>query len=475
MVYRPCAGRAQEEEWQGSSVMSDSWTVPQFFPAPGQIAIASNLSVSKNVIIVGGGLAGLSAAVYLARAGRTVTIFERRRYLGGRAVTHLRHGYRFNLGPHAFYRAGHGWNVLRELGIPVRGGVPKGRRVAMLGEGRYRLPVTIWSLLTTTLFGLKAKAQAALLLIRIRHIDPKPYASMTVREWVDANASDEGVRQLLEALFRLATYSDRPDLQSASAALAQLRLAIRGVVYVDEGWQKIVDSLHSAAVAAGVNFVTSSRVVSVEQEGGAVRGVELGGLEIDVHNDTMSLVMPDMSDPDKGTRIPAGTVLLAVDPFSARELVPDLDWPETTAVMASCLDVALSKLPVPRNTFALGIDKPLYYSVHSAWAQLTPKGGALLHAARYGEGGTEEELEAVIDEMQPGWRDLIVHRRFLPAMTVSNALVQPEGRSPRIRAVTALRGLYVAGDWVDEGGILSDAAFSSARAAAKAILAAPSE
>jgi len=65
-------------------------------------------------------------------------------------------------------------------------------------------------------------------------------------------------------------------------------------------------------------------------------------------------------------------------------------------VTASCLDVALSKLPDPKNTFALGIDKPLYYSVHSKWAQLTPKGGALLHAACYGE-GKEEELEALID------------------------------------------------------------------------------
>ena len=176
---------------------------------------------------------------------------------------------------------GHGWNVLRELGIPVRGGVPKGRGVAMLGEERFRFPGTLWSLLTTNLVGPRAKAQVALLLMRIRRIDPKPYASMTVREWIDANASDKRVRLLLEALFRLATYSDRPDLQSASAALAQLRLAIRGVVYVDEGWQKIVDSLHSAAVASGVNFVTSSRVVNVDHDGGAVRGVELGGLEIE--------------------------------------------------------------------------------------------------------------------------------------------------------------------------------------------------
>src|SRR6185369_4897774 len=94
--------------------------------------------VGKNVVVIGGGLAGLAASVILARAGKSVTIFERRRYLGGRAVTHLRHGFRFNLGPHAFYRGGSGWDVLRQLGIPVRGGRPKTKGLALRGGDQYK-------------------------------------------------------------------------------------------------------------------------------------------------------------------------------------------------------------------------------------------------------------------------------------------------------------------------------------------------
>ena len=85
-----------------------------------------------------------------------------------------------------------------------------------------------------------------------------------MRQWLDREISNERLRQVVEALIRLATYSDHPEEQSAVVALEQLRSASRrGVIYVDEGWQKIVDSLHSSAVVAGVNFVTSSPIVGV--------------------------------------------------------------------------------------------------------------------------------------------------------------------------------------------------------------------
>jgi phytoene dehydrogenase-like protein len=426
----------------------------------------------KNVVVVGGGMAGLAAAIYLARGGRTVTVFEKRRYLGGRAVTHLRHGYRFNLGPHAFYRGGLGAQVLRELGIPVRGGRPDGNGVALRGGEEFRFPGNFWSMLTTGLLNTNEKAELIRHLLRIRRTKKfDRYRSMSVRTWLDQTVSGERVRQYLEALIRLATYCADAERQGAASALNQVRIAMKGVTYVDEGWQKIIDAMHSSAVAAGVNFITSSRVVSIDHDT-QVRGVELGGLEEEIEKDTISVALPDMSAPPaEGTRLPAETIVLAVEPASAREIIGDaLQWPALTPVVASCLDVALSSLPKPENAFALGIDTPLYLSAHSKWSQLTPKGGALIQTARYGGGQRRLDLEQLLDQMQPGWREVVVHQRFLPAMTVSYSIIPPGEGPARPHPVTPIKGLYLAGDWVGEEGLLSDASLASARVAARAIL-----
>jgi phytoene dehydrogenase-like protein len=129
----------------------------------------------------------------------------------------------------------------------------------------------------------------------------------------------------------------------------------------------------------------------------------------------------------------------------------------------------------------LGIDHPLYLSVHSATARLAPEGGALIQTAKYlppdhreSSASDEAELEGLLDLVQPGWRDAVVQRRFLPDMTVMNALPLASGNGTQDRPnpeVTDVPGLYLAGDWVGNEGLLVDASLASAKRAAELIAA----
>src|SRR5438132_13001178 len=79
---------------------------------------------SLPVVIVGGGIAGLTAAALLGKAGVPAILFEKSTTPGGRAATRERHGFLFNLGPHALYRAGVLHETLKALNVEVRGRVP---------------------------------------------------------------------------------------------------------------------------------------------------------------------------------------------------------------------------------------------------------------------------------------------------------------------------------------------------------------
>ena len=54
---------------------------------------------SERVGVVGGGLAGLSAACTLAARGYRVTLFEKNSWLGGKAAVLEEQGFRFDMGP----------------------------------------------------------------------------------------------------------------------------------------------------------------------------------------------------------------------------------------------------------------------------------------------------------------------------------------------------------------------------------------
>jgi phytoene dehydrogenase-like protein len=84
----------------------------------------------------------------------------------------------------------------------------------------------------------------------------------------------------------------------------------------------------------------------------------------------------------------------------------------------------------------------------------------------------ERELEGLLDLVQPGWREVVVHRRFLPDMIVMNAMPTASAGGTRGRPspeIADVPGLYVAGDWVGDEGLLVDASLASAKRAAEMI------
>jgi len=398
-------------------------------------------------IVIGGGLGGLTCALLLARAGREVVVFEKAGAVGGRASTHEEAGALLNLGPHALYCEGAARTLLRELGVaPAGARPPMSGALARDGGRLHALPVGFTSILSTSLLGLGEKLEAARLLQSLPRIDWRALRGRSVGEWIEGAARGDGTRRLLHALVRLTTYASAPDLLAADEAARQLALGVSsGVMYVHGGWQTIARELARLAAGAGAAIHVSSRVAAVA---------------------------PGRVTLADGSELPAASVFIAGGPAVAAELVPSsaaLAAARSAAVPvhAACLDLALTGLPRPRAAFCLGVDEPLYYSVHTATAELARGGVQVIHAARYlapGERADASSLELMLDQLQPGWRERVVARRFLPRLVVANDLHAVGRRRPG-PAVPDAPGVFAVGDWVGDGAMLADAVLASAKAA----------
>jgi len=410
----------------------------------------------QDAIVVGGGLAGLAAATYLARAGRVVTVLERSSQLGGRAITNDLGGYLFNLGPHAVYRKGAGAKVLRELGIAYEGRVPSASAYAIGGGALRFLSQNPVSFLTSRALGAGAKLALTRFQVRIATTDPKTVRHLTARQWLEQTVRNPQARAIAGALVRVSTYSNDPEL-SAEIAAMQLQLALRGVLYLDGGWQTLVDGLRAAAERAGARIETSAAVERIEQDA------------------TVRL--------KDGRSLKAGAAIIAAGPETVARLMDSpaaRSWAASAVpVRAACLDAGLRRLPRPERGFAFGLEEPLYFSVHTRVAKLAPEGCQTVHVAKYlapddrDAARHERELEGCFDLVQPGWRDELAERRYLPDMTVINAAVHAGGEGLAGRPGPEIPGsdnVYVAGDWVGGQGWLSDASLASAKRAAELVL-----
>lgn len=411
-------------------------------------------------VVIGGGLAGLTASIFLARAGLSVLLLERSKKLGGRAGTELMKGNYLNLGPHALYSKGKSMEILSQLEIIPQGDHPPIKGKLLYKDKIHELPAEPWTLLISDLFTWKGKQELLRFFISLKKVNVNENQDITISQWLNQNIKDEHVKKFILMLIRLSTYCHEPDLMSAYAALNQLQLG--KALYLDYGWQTLIEALTEQALKSGVTIKSRS----------AVHGIT--GL------------FPKVRITSKNNEsIFAKTVLSTASPGETVKMLQEHRNPSTLEclnellpVRAACLDIVLSKLPEPDTFFAMSMDQPLYFSNHSKVARLTENENySVVHVMKYlrfneiqEELEVKYELELFTSRLQPGWEKFVVYKRFLPRLIVSHGMLRAKKARPA-PVVKEIPGLFIAGDWVGAEGMLTDASFTSAKQAAVSIIA----
>ena len=397
-----------------------------------------------DVVVVGAGLAGLTSALVAARAGASVGLVEAREEAGGRARSDTHDGYIVNQGPHALYRAGAAWSVLRELGVVPAGRLPRQGGVALWSSGE-RISLTR----AFKLGGFDA-LRAVKRVMRPGRRRRSHAQGATMSQWLDRNVSVRG-RSTAEAVIRTSCYMSELDQVDASAVLDQVARSARGVVYLHGGWESLVRQLEAQAESAGVVTI-NGRIESIERRGSFT-----------------------MLSTRSGESIRAGSVVLAVGgPGHVDRLLGGRSevvrsWAEAAhPITAACLDVAVAPSPGRHPVATYGLGEPVYVVDHGATAKVAPAGGSVYHALFYEPDARPEAdhravLEAILDRQRPDWRVHAVQVTYRKRIVVAHDRPRPSlnGSDQGRVEIGDQPGVFVVGDWIHSFGLLADAAVGS--------------
>lgn len=187
--------------------------------------------MSARAIVVGGGLAGIAAAVRLADAGMGVTLLEARARLGGATYSFARDGLSYDTGQHVFLRCYHDYrSLLRRLGTEGATTIQPMLTMPVLSQGggrhvlrRSGLPAPLH--LAGAVLGYGAldgadRLRAVRAATALRGVDPDDPAvdERSFGAWLEQQGQSPAAIDRLWGLIAIAALNVRP--HDASLALA---------------------------------------------------------------------------------------------------------------------------------------------------------------------------------------------------------------------------------------------------------------
>lgn len=440
--------------------------------------------LSERVVVVGGGLAGITAALDCSAAGAEVTLVEVRRRLGGAAYSVSRDGLEVDNGQHVFLRgctayrgllariaSDHLVEVQPRLRIPV---LSPGRAPFVLERSDLPAPLQLTGALLRYPFlspGRRLRAaRTALALMRVR---PGAHEhDFTLGAWLQRHGQDERSVAALWDLIAL------PAL-NVPAAQASLELGAfvfrRGLLATRDGGDIgfhvgtlsdiIARPAARALAAAGVRVLLGWRAQELAVEGGSlhVSGTSADGAEV-LQADAVVVALPHMRAAGLIAPLLGGTAdglqRLGASPIVNLHVVYDRE--------------------VCPHRFAAGVDTPVQYLFDRTGAAGAPAGCQYLAVSL---SGAEEEMGMSVSSLRE--RYLPELRRLLPTARTANveSFTVTREHAATFRAapgVGALRpgpagavpGLYLAGTYTATGWPATlEGAVLSGHAAARAALA----
>ncbi len=415
---------------------------------------------SHDVIVVGGGLAGLSAAVVLHQAGRSVRVLERSDRVGGRVRTDVVDGFRLDRGFQVFldsYPTARQFLDLEALDLkPFTSGalIVTGDGLARMADP-WREPRSAMETMAAPIGTVQDKLKVAALRGSVMLGSPEALLrktdGSTMAGLKERGFSDPFIDQFFRPFYG-GVFLD-PDLETSRRLFEfTFHMFARGRACVpalgmEEIPRQLADRLPEGAVQTDARVTAASRD-SVTLQSGEVLGAGDVILAVDAPN--------------------LGSLLASVgqDPSAAGELPPSRG--------ATCFYFVAEAAPVREPTLVLngtGEGPVNNLAVMSEVSPAYSPDGRALIAAVALDGGVPGATEA--DRVREGcaaWFPEAADWEFLASYPIPHALpAQPEGAlEPPSRTRRLPNGLIVAGDHAETASI--QGAMESGLKAARIVL-----